>query len=44
MRRFFQAIIILTSAVLIYFGSQRGEVEIIFKKAVHICLECVGLG
>lgn len=39
------AIILLAiSAVLVTAGVMRGEVFIVFTKAVHICLECIGLG
>ena len=44
MRRYFQLGAILISIAFIFFGVERGEVEIILKKAIHICLECVGLG
>ena len=29
---------------LLIFGLARGEGEIVFRKAVNICLECIGLG
>lgn len=30
--------------IFMVIGVQRGEVEIIFRKAVTICLECIGIG
>ena len=37
-------IIFLASAAMIFFGVERGELEIIFQKASRVCLECIGLG
>ena len=37
-------ILLVISAVLVTAGVIRGEVFIVFTKAVHICLECIGLG
>ena len=37
-------IIFLTSAAMILFGIERGELEIIFNKAARVCMECIGLG
>ena len=39
-----RAALIIISALCIFFGVQRGEVDLIFSKAIRICLECVGLG
>lgn len=36
--------LLATAAVLIAFGISRGEMAIVLKKAVNLCLECIGLG
>lgn len=36
--------VIFVAGLCIWYGVERGEVFQIFNKAVHICLECVGLG
>ena len=40
----FQIILVLTGICLIACGIERGELPIIFHKAVNICLECIGIG
>ncbi|MDO7203806.1 CD1871A family CXXC motif-containing protein [Paraclostridium bifermentans] len=30
--------------LFIVVGSSRGEVKVVLKKAVNICLECIGIG
>jgi len=30
--------------VFLVFGIFRGEVDVILQKAVHVCLECIGIG
>jgi len=37
-------LLLAVSAGLVTAGVMRGEVFIVFTKAVHICLECIGLG
>ena len=37
-------IIFFAGAVMIFFGVERGELQIIFNKASRVCLECIGLG
>lgn len=38
-------VLTLTCAVaMMVYGNYRGEATIIFNKAIHICLECIGLG
>lgn len=36
--------IILAGLLLIGLGVYRGEVYVVLTKAVHICLECIGIG
>lgn len=36
--------ILLLGAVCLGWGLARGEVAVIFAKAVRVCLECIGLG
>lgn len=37
------AIFIVSTSFIIY-GVQRGEAGIVLKKAIKICLECIGIG
>lgn len=34
----------ITAIAFIIAGVFRGEVDIVYKKAVAICLECIGIG
>ncbi|MEW9094436.1 MAG: CD1871A family CXXC motif-containing protein [Clostridiaceae bacterium] len=36
--------ILITSIVFIFTGIYRNEVRIVLKKAINICLECIGIG
>lgn len=36
--------LLVLAAALIYTGAARGELPFVFRKAVKICLECIGLG
>jgi len=39
----FSAAFVLGAAFLL-FGIYRGEVAVVLKKAIYICLECIGIG
>ncbi len=36
--------VIAVGIVFIIFGIYRGEVDTVLRKAVNICLECIGIG
>ena len=37
-------LLLAVSACLVAAGVMRGEVLVVFTKAVNICLECIGVG
>lgn len=39
-----QLVILLAGAGMMVYGVFRGEIPIVFNKAVNVCLECIGLG
>ena len=38
------AAVLLIGLLFVVGGVWRGEVEVVFRKAVNICMECIGLG
>ena len=36
--------ILLASVAMMAFGIHRGEMQVVFDKAVRICMECIGIG
>lgn len=36
--------IIAVGIAFLCFGIYRGEIDVVFRKAVNICLECIGIG
>lgn len=36
--------LLCAGAAFLVIGLMRGEAQVVFAKAVHICLECIGIG
>lgn len=36
--------VVLLGLAMMGFGLYRGELAVVYKKAVNICLECIGIG
>lgn len=43
-RQKIQIALLAAAALFIFCGFMRGEAEMVFHKAVNICMECIGLG
>lgn len=41
---FLRAAAITAALICIVYGIYRGEADIVLRKAVRICLECIGVG
>ena len=41
---FWQILLLLAAVLCLVIGVQRGEMKMVFEKAVRICLECIGIG
>lgn len=39
-----QSSILAIAVGFMFYGVYRGEADMVFQKAVNICLECIGLG
>lgn len=37
-------LLILAGAAMMGYGIYRGEMTVVFQKAIQICLECIGIG
>lgn len=37
-------VLMLTGILMIGYGIFRGEVTVVYTKAIQICLECIGIG
>ncbi|MBE5814733.1 MAG: thioredoxin [Clostridiales bacterium] len=37
-------LLLCAAAVMVAVGISRGEVAMVLKKAINLCLECIGLG
>lgn len=44
MKKHLNKIIFLLGIILVINGISRGEVMVVFQKAINTCLECIGIG
>jgi len=38
------AAFLLAGSAFLYMGVVRGEMDVVLRKAINICLECIGIG
>lgn len=43
-KKAFQYTVLALSVLLIAVGVSRGEVVVVLRKAITVCLECIGIG
>ena len=43
-RRLISGAVLAVGICFIAYGAWRGEVQTVLNKAIHICLECIGIG
>ncbi|WP_280630416.1 CD1871A family CXXC motif-containing protein [Peptoniphilus raoultii] len=39
-----QFLTFILGVLFIFYGSYRGEINVVLNKAIKLCLECVGIG
>ena len=44
LKEYLSVLFLLLGILLIVLGIARGESEVVWEKAVKICLECIGIG
>ncbi|MFR2494763.1 MAG: CD1871A family CXXC motif-containing protein [Christensenellales bacterium] len=43
-KRLLQSVLLAAAVLMIGFGVWRGEANMVFSKAIRLCMECVGIG
>ncbi len=43
-KRFIAFVVLLAGAAFTWIGIARGEQAVVLRKAIQICLECIGIG
>lgn len=38
------ALLVVVGIAFVTIGIMRGEIDTVFRKAINICLECIGIG